>query len=149
MRWPNALEMVLAALSFGVQHYKRRTGQLSVSIMWNIVSCVWLRKHCYTQTEISNKYIHVFDPDIPFLYTSSKWKRQTVYLKCSLHAKFKKTVRQENMVFSLKWENNRSVTHGFMFAYTHEKIHILLSVLRGFFLSIFMILVWIHKDMYT
>ena len=31
--------------------------------------------------------------------------------------------------------NSRSVIHGFMFAYAHEKINILLAVLSIFFLS--------------
>ena len=41
-------------------------------------------------------------------------------------------VRQENGVLSLKCEKQPGVTNDIMFAYVHEKINILLSVLSIF-----------------
>ena len=55
-----------------------------------------------------------------------------VYLKRSLHAKFK-TMSDKKTVYSpLNAENNRGVTSDVMFAYVHEKKNILLSVLSIF-----------------
>ena len=61
-------------------------------------------------------------------------KRENVYLKHSLHAKFKIHVRQENGVNA---EEKRGVTNDVMFASPHEKINSLLSVLSIFFFSFF------------
>ena len=62
---------------------------------------------------------------------------------CMLNLKI--DVREENGVLSLKNENNGDVTNNVMFAYSHEKIMILLSVLSTFLSLFFMILTWIHK----
>ena len=65
-----------------------------------------------------------------------KKSRRFVYMKCSLHAKFKKKMMSDRKTgySPLNALNSHSVTHGFMFAYAHEKINNLLSVLSIFFL---------------
>ena len=59
-------------------------------------------------------------------------KREKIYLNTVGTRNLKIHVRQENGALSFIWGNNRGVTKDVMFASSHEKTNILLSVMSVF-----------------